>query len=332
MAKTAFSTSDPLTKKVWEERLFRDTQKESYFSRFMGKSAEALVHVKEQLTKTKGDNMTFGIRMRLKGDGVTSGQVLEGNEEKLTTHDFSVSLERYRHGVRDAGELDRQRTVFSIDEESVSALKTWGAEKIDSLCFDAIQTSPTKVFYAGTATSTGTLTATDLVTPSLISRAKTWCKTGGNRGQTPLRAIRINGKNYFVFLVHPDVMYDLKQDPTFAQARREALERGKDNPIFSGAEAIWDGVVVHEHENIDLATNWGASSNVPGAKCVFMGAQSLVWAWGKRPRVVSENFDYEEEHGFAWAMTSRTAKPKFNNKDYGSVAINVARTRISDAL
>lgn len=329
MAKTAFATNNALTKKAWDEKLFRDTLKESYFSRFMGKDAGSLIQVNEQLTKDKGDNVTFGIRMRLSGAGVNSGQQLEGNEEKLTTYNFNTSLEEYAHAVRDAGPLDRQRVIFSIDEESQAALKGWGAEKIDQLCFDAVLSSPTKIFYGGTATSTATIAAGDKITPAMISKAKAWAKVGGNRSQTPLRPVRVNGKEYFILLVHPDVMYDLKQDSTFAQARREAEVRGKDNPIFSGAEAIWDGMVIHEHENIPIVTNWGAGTNVAGAKCTIMGAQSLVWAWGKRPSVVAEEFDYGREHGYAWSMIAKTAKPIFNSVDYGSVGFYVSRTAIN---
>lgn len=328
MAKTVFTTDNALTKKLWEERLFRDTQKESYFSRFMGGTAESLVQTNEKLEKGKGDKVTFGIRMRLAGSGVTSGQTLEGNEEKLVTHDFSVLLEQYRHAVRDNGELDRKRAVFSIDDESEAALKTWGAEKIDKLCMDTLVASPTKIFY-GDGTSTTTITTAGKVTPALVSKVKAWCLVGGSRAQTPLRPIRINGKNYFVLLVHPDVMYDLKQDSTFAQARREALDRGKDNPIFSGSEAIWDGVVIHEHENVPIVTTWGAGGNVPGAQCSFMGAQSLVWAWGRRPSVVQKTFDYDNEHGFAWGFIGACGKPKFNSLDYGSVGVYVARTAIN---
>ena len=336
MGKTAFETGNALTKKAWEEKLFRDTIKESYFARFMGDTG-SIVNVKRQLTKDKGDLITFGIRMRLSGAGVTSGQTLEGNEESLVTYSSTVSLERYRHGVRDAGELDRQRAMFSIDQESMDAIKDWGTEKIDQLCMDTITASPTRFFSinSGTiATATSdpkaSVTATDLMTPQLLSFAKTWCKTGGARTQTPLRPVRINGKDYFVCLVHPDVMNDLKNDSTFAQARREALERGKDNPIFTGSEAIWDGVVVHEHENVPLTNDFGGAT-VAGAKCVFMGAQALIWAWGKTPDVVAENFDYGEEHGYAYRMTAGLAKPVFNSLDFGSTAIYVARTAISDA-
>jgi N4-gp56 family major capsid protein len=138
MAKTIFTTSNALTKKAWEEKLYRDTLKEAYFSRFMGKNADSLCQVKNEFLKDKGDLITFGIRMRLAGSGVTSGQTLEGNEESLVTYSHTVSLEQYRHAVRDNGALDRQRAMFSIDEESMAALKGWGSEKIDQLAFTAI--------------------------------------------------------------------------------------------------------------------------------------------------------------------------------------------------
>ena len=329
MAKTTVLTGDALTKKLWEETLFRDTLKEAYFSRFMGNSSDSLCQVKSELTKTKGDQITFGIRMRLTGTGVISGQTLEGNEEKLTTYDFNVALERYRNAVRDAGSLDRQRPIYDMDAEARDAIKGWGTEKIDQLAFNAITNSPTKIFYGGAATGSGDMVVGDVITPALISKVKAWAKTGGARSYVPLRPIKIKGKNYYILLVHPDVVYDLSQDAAWAQAAREALPRGEDNPIFSGADYLWDGVLIHSHENIPVVTNYGVGTNVPAAKCVFMGAQCLVWAWGERPSVVAEEFDYQEEHGFAWRITAGTEKPKFNGKDYGSLGVYCARTNIS---
>jgi hypothetical protein len=54
MAKTSFSTSDALTKKAWEEKLFRDSVKESYFSKFVSSGADTIVTEKTQLSKDKG--------------------------------------------------------------------------------------------------------------------------------------------------------------------------------------------------------------------------------------------------------------------------------------
>jgi N4-gp56 family major capsid protein len=340
MSKTNFATDNALTKKAWEEQLFRDTVKESYFSKMMGNSSESVVQTKTQLEKDQGDKITFGIRMRLTGAGVTSDTQLEGNEEALQTYDYGLSLEQYRHAVRDKGAIHRKRAMFTIDEEARSALKDWGAEKIDALCFTALEASPTITAYKtgastfltnGTpATASGALVAADSkITPNFISYVKTIAKTGKNREFTPLRPVKVEGKEYYILLVHPDVMFDLKIDSTFQQAMREAEVRGPQNPLFRNATAIWDGVVIHEHENVSIASNAGAGGNVPWAKCSLLGAQALCWAWGKRPEMVQETFDYQNEHGYAWGMISAVGKPVFNSKDYGSIGVYLARTAIS---
>lgn len=343
MAKTTFATGNALTKKVWEEKLFRDMVKESYFAKFMGDSADKMVQVKTQLEKGQGDRITVGLRMRLAGAGVVSGQTLEGNEEALSTYSHNITLEQYRHAVRDNGGMDRQRAVFQIDDEAEQAIKDWGTEKIDSLCFAALvgtAASPagTKFFYktsagvlstATSGTAKTALTAADgKLTPAMISAMKSWALTGGNRSYIPLRPVKVDGRSYLVLLVHPDNMYDLKNDSTFTQALREAEVRGPTNPLFQHASAIWDGVVIHEHENVPVATDGGGAS-VAWSSCALIGAQALAFAWGKRPKVVDETFDYGNEHAYAIDMICAASKPQFNSKDYGAVNVFLARTNLA---
>lgn len=337
MSKTSFSTSDDLTKKAWEEKVFRDVVKESFFSPWMGNSSDSVVQVKTQLEKGRGDKINFGLRMRLSGSGVTSGAVLEGQEEALSKYADSVTLEQYRHAVRDDGEMSRQRSAFSIDEESEQAIKDWGSEKVDQIAFDAIFTSPSKIFYktsagvlsAAAATAKAALTAADSkLTPAMISWIKHWAKTGGARTYVPLRPIKVKGKDYYVLLIHPDVAYDLKVDSTYAQAQRDAQDRGSDNPIFTGALGVWDGVVIHTHENCPIATDGGGAS-VAWAKGKLLGAQALCWAWGKRPRVIQKKFDYDNENAFAISMIMGAKAPIFNSLTYGSVELYNARSNVS---
>ena len=311
--------------------MFRDTVKESYFSRFMGTSSDSIVQVKSDLEGSQGDRVRFAIRMRLPGAGVTEGQTLEGNEESLTSHTTNLTLKQWRHAVRDDGAVSRQRSMFSISEESQSALKDRTTEKIDQECFDALAVSPTKTFYASTATSDATLTTSMLLTPDKISEIKAWAVTGGNRSQTPLRPVRINGKNHYVLLIHPDVSYDLKNDTTWQTAQQNANIRGESNPIFNGALGMWDNVIIHEHENVPIVTSFGSGANVPGAKCMFLGAQSLLWGWGQRPKVIAKQFDFDNEMAYSTGMIYDAQKPVFNSLDYGSVAFNCARTQIADA-
>lgn len=339
MAETTIATNNSLTQKLYEEKLFRDVVKESYFSRFMGRDSNSMVHVKTDLEGKQGDQIYYGLRMRLSGAGVTGEAILEGNEEDLTTYSDSITLEQYRHAVKDNGALTRKRAVFDVDEESELALKDWGNEKIDLICFTAVLDSPTKVFYrdgvagaisAGSAaTAKAALTAANsTLTPSLLAALKAYAKTGGNRSIVPIRPIKVDGVNYYVLLTHSDALYDLTNDATFQQAMREAKERGSQNPLFRGSFAIWQNVVVHEHENCTIATDGGGAA-VPWCKSVFLGAQSLLFGFGSRPKLIEKNFDYENKHGKAWAVIAKSKKAVFNSIDYGSLGVYLARTNIS---
>lgn len=345
MAKTSFATGNALTRKVWEEKLFRDAAKESFWEPIMGTGPESCIQVKTQLEKSKGDKINFGLRTRLSGSGVTGSTELQGNEQSLTTYDFSVSLELYREAVRDDGALTRQRAMFDVSDEARMALKDWMTEKRDALVFDALGLSaasaitPSKVFYRNTsgvvsaasaATAKAGLHATNsLLNPDLINALKTWARTGGGRTYIPLRPIQIGGgESAYILVVHPDCLYDLESDSTFVAAQREAAERGKTNPLFVGAKAYWRGVIIRAHENCAIATDGGGAS-VAWAKCAFLGAQAGAWAWGERPFMVEEEFDYKNQKGFAMNMICGVSKTVFNSLDYGSLGVYLSRTNVS---
>jgi N4-gp56 family major capsid protein len=185
-----------------------------------------------------------------------------------------------------------------------------------------------------------TIATTDKLTPQIISKVKAYAilggaTTSGVRPNFPLQPVMVNGRKYFILLVHPYVMYDLKQDSTFQQWMREAEVRGPTNPLFTGATAIVDGVVIHEHESVPFATNGGAGGNVPYAQCMFLGAQAVLKAWGKRPEVITKKFGYDEEEGYAWKGIFKFARPYFTNsaatpvaKEYGSIPVYAACTNL----
>ncbi len=343
MAVKSFATTDALTRKLWmaeNEQLFRDVAKESYFSRFMGKGKNSIVYEKEELKREAGDKITFGIRMRLSGSGVGAGQTLEGNEESLTTHDYSVTMDRRRFGVRVERGLSKQRIQADMEQEAREALKDKMTEYIDEQLFSSLRTTPTAVWYNNNGTLTkdtaanakaAIVAAEDKITPKLVSGVRAWARTGGNRSQTPLRPIKVDGRDTFILLVHPDVAFDLKQDSTYTQYARDAEVRGESNPLFSGAIAVIDNIVIHEHENVHIGTDAGSSSDQPYAECFLLGAQALCWAWGMKEEMVQKDFDYGEEVGFSLGLNYAAGKPQFNSLDYGSVGVFVGRTQVSDA-
>jgi N4-gp56 family major capsid protein len=204
----------------------------------------------------------------------------------------------------------------------------------------ALLASPTKILYrdgvagapSGTASSstakTALTAANSKITPNFISALRVWAKTGGAAATYRIRPVKIEGAEFYILLVNPAVMYDLRTDSTFQTAQKDAQDRGKDNPLFRGATAIWDNVVIHETERIPLFTDGGGAS-VAGAFGALMGAQALCWAWGERPNTVQQEFDYENEMGWAWEMIAKAGKPKFNSKDYGTVGVVFSCTNVT---
>ena len=345
--ETVINNGDALAVRVDDEILFRETEKLTFFSAkgLMGTSSESLVQVKSQLEKKKGDTIRFGYVPRLGGNGVTGSQPLEGNEQDLSFAYMDVVLERYRQAVKDGGTLSSDRPIFDLNKELSEALKVWGKEKIDLLCFNALGigpnpvSAPGKVFYldsAGTlsagsaATAKANLSAANSkITPDFVRALKTWATTGGDRSYSPIRPAYIDGEAHFVLLTHDDALYDLETNPKYESYVREAAERGKNNPFFRGAKAIISNVVIRAHENCDIAGDAGGGGNVSYAKGSFMGAQALCWAWGRRPKLVKKSFDYDEFEGEAWGITAGVKRSEFNSLDYGSVGVWVSRTAIS---
>jgi len=325
MSKSQVSTSANEAVKLWSEELFRDMIIEPFFAKMQGGSS-AIVHTKEDFMAKKGDRLRFAIRNRLTGAGVTNGETLRGKEESLVSNTTDLTLNEYRHAVSYDSLLSDQRAMFSLPEETRTAIKDWAVEKVDELFFDAINASPSKIVYSGSATSTATIA--DKITPSLISKLRAIAKTGDNRAFTPIKPVKVDGGEYYVLLVHPHQAYDLKIDSTFTQAQREAQARSEKNPIFTGALGVWDNVIIKESERVPVTVDWGAGGSTAGAKAVLLGQQSLVCGYGMRPQIVEDEFDYGAEKGVAIQLIFGTAKPVFDGNDYGSMAVYTARTAL----
>jgi N4-gp56 family major capsid protein len=341
MAKTYIGSSHADVKKAYEEQLFRQLRAETYFTRFAGSGVESMVQEKTQLEKARGDTIQFSLMRNIDDTpGITgsSGKDLTGNEEKLTTTSYSMTLEEYANAVMTDGPLSRKRPFWDMESEHRTAIQGWGRKKLDKLHFEALYAGGfTKEFFGGSGTALGNLTTNDTLTVAKLSKIKPWLMTGGNRSQNPIRPVTVDGRQYFVCLTHPDSLYDLKQEAAFQQAMREAEVRGGQNPLFTGSTAVWDGFIIHEHEGVTIGKNAGATADVPYAKAIILGAQSLLLAFGMRPKIVTEERDFGRYHAYAFDMICRVAKPKFdvNNSgtatDYGCVGLTVARTSISDA-
>jgi len=333
-------TGDALTKKLWDSGLWTDVRKLSLFKGLTSSDGTMPVHEKMAWKKSKGDRITFGLVPRLGKNFLVGGASAEGQENKISDFDYSITLDMRKLPVRYDLDLSDQRTMYGLGEENRKALVTNVAENLDQYHMDILTTSPTKVFHpsgveaqitsaASVDAAKLAITVDDKIKPDSFRFLRSWAFTGGDRAYIPLRPFKIGGGNYLVLLAHPDVLADFRVDSTFQEGARLAEKRGKDNPLFAIAESVIDNVIIIESEFVPIGTDAGVSGNVPYAHCTLIGAQSLVIAWARIPRIVTRDFGYDEERGLCWKGMFQIGKPVFDSKDYGSIAFIVARTNVA---
>lgn len=330
MAETQFATGNALTRKVWSAKVWRESVKDIFFNKFMGRKGyqgqmkapdlDAIITVKQDLTKEKGDKITIPLRMRLTAEATnTESASLEGNEESMTFYDYSITLVERGHAVKAKNKMALQRPAFDLRVEFKDGLRDWLTEYLDRTTMDALSTSPTsgETVWPNDATSTGTIETADVMSTTLIATAKRTARLA-----TPkVRPVMVGGKEYYVLLLHDFQFKAIQAESTWTQAQREAGVRGLDNPIFSGAEGVWDGVILHKYERVNTFGNWGSGSNLDGAYALLLGAQAGVQAYAQYPQWYEKMFDYGRIPGVATDLIWEAGKTVFNSKDYAVITV-----------
>lgn len=345
MTNTAYGVNDPLAVKLWSRKLFQETIKECWISKFLGKDSNALVQIVDEAQKSAGDQITIGLRMLLKGAGIQGDVSLEGQEEALTTHHFAIKIDQLRHAVRSAGKMSEQRVPFEIREEARHGLQDWWTDRLDTCFFNQIcgNTVATDSRFTGNQTVESTdaehvvradqiaadekLTEKHFFTLDLIDKAVERAKT-----LSPMiRPVRINGENKYVMFLHPYQVTDLRiasDNNQWLEIQKAALAGGQisNNPIYTGALGEYNGVILHESVRV---TDGVSTENeaVPFVKrAVLCGAQSAVLAFGQgyQPNKVNwieESFDYENQLGVSAGMIFGLRKSKINHKDFATIVV-----------
>lgn len=243
----------------WGKQLFYEAGYEIYWKKFMSDGKGSPIQVKHELDGSlkkggKGKDVTFGLLENLDPTRSVSGDdTLEGNEESMTTYSQTVTTQMERNAVRDTGRFDNSKVLYEFRKEALADLKTWLAEFIDYTIFTALLASPTRTLIATGASlaltsrisaAKASLDGTGaLIAPADISVLRKLAKVPAASAEKRIRPIKVDGRNYYVLIIHPEQAYDLKRNSEWQQAQREANVRGESNPIFSGALGVWDDVV-----------------------------------------------------------------------------------------
>ncbi len=116
-----------LTVQQWDDKFFTEYLQENLFKQFMGTDENSIIQVKEDLTKKKGDSVTFAMVNRLSNNAVTGSNTLEGNEESMVSRSQKVTVDKRRNAVRVA-EIEEQFSAISLRDAARATLLDWAME------------------------------------------------------------------------------------------------------------------------------------------------------------------------------------------------------------
>lgn len=338
-----------LQAKLWYKSLFSDVQTILFMDRFMGAGENNPIQVITDLKKGPGDTIVCPLTVKLGGPGVSGDAELEGNEEEILSYDFQPKIDQLRHAVRLKGKMDEKLVAYNMRSDAKDKLKIWWAERIDREILSKLlgdttgtltgntvhantPTAPvaTESVFAGGVSADGSLTAAMVMDTKVIIAAKQKALMHSPK----IRAIRLEdgaykGTDVYVMIIHPYQADDLRKDPVWAQAQRDANVRGDSNPVLSGALGMYNGVVVYQHELCYVSTD--GSGSAPIARGVLMGQQAGVFLEGSSDNWVEKSFDYGNKWGISAGKIFGVQKVKFNSKDYGLITVTTAATAASTA-
>ena len=150
------------------------------------------------------------------------------------------------------------------------------------------------------------------MTPDAISLMKRIAKTASPKVRPFKAKSSIGESDAYVLFAPTQMVRDLAANSTFAQANRDARNRGMDNPLFTGADYMWENIAIYEIEDIPSLGAVGNSSAVV-RPCYLCGAQALGVAWAMRPQTVEEEFDYKREIGLGIKQWMKVEKLRFGS-------------------
>ena len=360
MGQTVIRFGDPKAVKVWSGRLFNETDKQAYFTKFEGTGDNSIIQRKTDIESGAGDRISFDLSVKLRGKPTSGDGRIKGKEEQLKFFTDEVIIDQLRHAVSAGGRMTRKRTEHDLRTVAKDRLSEYWAKYMDELKFIYLSGArginedfyedldytghagnPLRapdsghLMFGGSATSKATMTAADTMSRSLVERAvnKARMMQARDPKSTSLVPVTVGSEKHYVLLMSPDQETDLRNETGergWLEVQKAAAgAEGKANPIFRGGLGMINNVVLHSHESAIRFKDYGAGSNVSAGRALFMGRQAAVIAYGNggggmRFNWKEETDDYGNEPTVAAGTIIGITKTRFNNRDFGVVSIDTA--------
>lgn len=360
---TDFASNISNKKQVWSRKLWQQSRDAMFCNRFVGDSEDAMIQRVSELTRTeKGEEAIIQLVADLIEDGRVNDDEREGFEESMQNYEQVFTIGLINHGVRSKGKLADQKTIINFRSMGFDRLKYWLQNRCDQLAIltmsgisyaytldgrtrpssawqslkfaDDVKAPSAKrgLMWDGTnlsATNTASVASTFVPSYKMIVKAIAYAKTHY------IRPLMAGGKEYYVFIIHPQTLSQLKLDDAYQRAVvAAATKTGLDSPWFTGAQVTIDGAVLHETRLAYNTTGavdgskWGAGGHIEGTRTLMCGAQALGFLDLGPPDWTEKKFQYDSQGGINVDKMLSFLKPQFYSiydrsvEDFGLLTID----------
>ena len=307
------------------------------------RKSDSPIVVKDEFGKERGQRIRLALRKQLTtnvglsdrdGSG-TGANVLNqytfgissmiDQEENMNLYDMEVVVELMKHAVGFATpELQDLRTPFKMEQEAASALRDWLAGQYEEAILDAhyegnaahviksgfaSATAHPRVIWSNNATAQGDISNDDLLSAADLRKVYESMRINN------INPLKVDGKEMYVLLAHVYSISDLMNDSDIKNTYQNAFSRtaaGSDNPLFSRAEVIFEGIAVHEYNRVRVP---GSGTNAASTRRnIVLGADALICGNASEPRLVRRKEDaYEDRYGVGIKQIFGCARADFQH-------------------
>jgi hypothetical protein len=331
MAETRVNAN--LSPTIWDDTFNTEFYQTNPFSNYAGTENNNPIVMKEDFKAQRGNGITFEFITNLDRGTIFDRQPLRGHEDVLGEYGDKISWRMRKKGIS-LHEVDRDLAAIDLRAASRGALKAWADEDVkfetidrlgdvgtncdvpfadaatadknawvtaqqDRVLFGASRLNYSTTFATAAATVDNTA---DKLTTGAISMLKRIALTAKPR-ITPIRVEQRTNRRFFVAFAHPYVFRDFVNSINPVQSVVSVIERNEG--IFLGGDREYDGVVIHEVDDMPVYTGIG-NGGIDISPVYLMGSEALGWAVKQRYASREQTDDYDQVLGLGmvgkWGM------------------------------
>jgi hypothetical protein len=313
-----------LTPQVWDDQFTTEFFQANPFAPYSGTSENNIIRMKEDFKSKRGNGITFEFITNLQKGTIFDRQPLRGHESQLGEYGDVAFWRMRKQGIA-LNEFDEDLAAIDLRQAAKSNLRNWADEDlkfeiidrlldVGSTCDVPFATASAtdknnwsaaqsdRVLYGSArsnysttfATGVGNVDSTnDKLTRSVVSLMKRMALAARPR-ITPIRVESMN-RRFFVMFAPPFAFRDFKADTDTVQSTVHVIEKNQE--IFLGGDREYDGVIVHEVDDIPVIAGVG-NGGIDVAPVYLCGAEALGWALKQRYKSRVQKDDYQTEEGF----------------------------------